>query len=255
MENPLPELSGATNFTHTERLYFSAVAQHFDESPGDTLDKLGAFPRYVPRQSLATFLARNEIFQKVLHTHGQIVECGVFRGAGLFTWANLSSIYEPYNHTRRVIGFDTFDGFPSIGDKDVSRESVAYKTAGGLTADGLVSIQQSVDSYDLNRFISQIPKIELVPGDACKTIPEYRNSNRHLIVALLYLDFDLFEPTRVAIETFWPLMPKGSVIAFDELNQAQWPGETEALIDTVGIKTLKLQRLPIHPQISFAVKD
>lgn len=254
MENSVPELSSATNFTQSELNYFNEVARHFDDTPGSSMDKLGAFPRFVPRQTLATLLTRHHIFKKVLKIHGHVVECGVFRGAGLFTWANLSSIYEPYNHTRRIIGFDTFGGFPRIGDEDQSHEGPEYKIKGGLAADGLSSIEQSVDIYNLNRFISHIPRIELVAGDASTTIPQFRNSNRHLVVALLYLDFDLYEPTRIAIQTFWPLMPKGSVIAFDELNQAQWPGETEALINEIGIGAIKLERLSIHPQISFAVK-
>ena len=50
-------------------------------------------------------------------------------------------------------------------------------------------------------------------------------------------------------------MPSGAVIAFDELNQEQWPGETMAVLDTIGIQALKIQRLPYQPQISYAVKS
>ena len=50
-------------------------------------------------------------------------------------------------------------------------------------------------------------------------------------MSLLYLDFDLYEPTKCA----FPRMPKGAVVAFDELNHAAWPGETMALLDTLGI--------------------
>ena len=37
-----------------------------------------------------------------------------------------------------------------------------------------------------------------------------------------------------------------------ELNQKQWPGETKALFDTIGINNLKIERLSFMPQISFA---
>ena len=69
---------------------------------------------------------------------------------------------------------------------------------------------------------------------------------------MLYLDFDLYEPTKIAIEHFRPRMPKGAVIAFDELAQANWPGETRAVLDMIGLHNLKVERLPFHPQISFA---
>jgi hypothetical protein len=75
------------------------------------------------------------------------------------------------------------------------------------------------------------------------------------VVSLLFLDFDLYEPTKVAIETFLPRMPKGAIIAFDELDNPIWPGETMALLESIGFNRLKLQRLEWDPYISFAILD
>ena len=94
--------------------------------------------------------------------------------------------------------------------------------------------------------------MELVAGDALETIPRYLEENPHLVVSLLYLDFDLYEPTRCALERLVPRMPKGAVIAFDQLNHHAWPGETAALLDTLGIRSLRLERFPFQPQIAFA---
>ena len=74
-----------------------------------------------------------------------------------------------------------------------------------------------------------------------------------MFVALLYLDLNLYEPTKVAIQTLRARMPKGSVIVFDELNLKQWPGETLAVQETLGIQNIRLERFSHHPQISFAV--
>lgn len=252
----VPELSNQANFTSAEREYFSESAAHFEDSPGTVNDKLNAFARYVPRQALATFLARKYLFDKILDVHGHIIDCGVFRGASLFTWANLSTIYEPYNHTRRIIGFDTFSGFPDIDIQDLAEVNVdlEYKKPRGLAAESAESIKISIEHYNKNRFIAQIPRVEIVPGDACDTLPQFLVDNQHVVVALLYLDFDIYKPTRVAIECLWDRMPSGAVIAFDELNQEQWPGETMAVLDSIGISRLRLQRLAFQPQISFAVK-
>ena len=100
--------------------FYSTIGKYFQASVGDTLDKLKNFPKYVPRQNMALFLAKNEIFKEILNVHGNIVECGVFVGGGLMTWAQLSAIYEPYNHLRRVIGFDSFEGFPGMSERDAS---------------------------------------------------------------------------------------------------------------------------------------
>jgi hypothetical protein len=54
--------------------------------------------------------------------------------------------------------------------------------------------------------------------DAINTIPEYIENNPQLVCSLLWLDFDIYEGTKVALENILPRMPKGAVIAFDELN-------------------------------------
>ena len=86
-----------------------------------------------------------------------------------------------------------------------------------------------------------------------KTIEEYIKNNPHLVVSMLYLDFDVYSPTKRAIELLKSRMPIGAMIVFDELNIREWPGETQALNDTLGISNLKIERFPFHPQISFAI--
>lgn len=244
-------LQSASTQTNNDNLYRQQIGEHFNNASGEVLDKLSSFTRFVSRQNLSTFLAKNEIFKKILNIHGNIIECGVFKGTGLMTWAQLSAIYEPLNHNRRIIGFDSFEGFPSISKFDEAGGS-EFKEVGGLKFTGMEEISESVRLYDLNRPVGHLPKVELVKGDALETIPDYVANNQHLVVSLLYLDFDLYEPTKIALEYFLPRMPKGSIIAFDELNQKQWPGETKAVMETVGISNIKIERFSFMPQISFA---
>jgi hypothetical protein len=49
-------------------------------------------------------------------------------------------------------------------------------------------------------------------------------------------------------------MPAGSVLAFDEVNVAEAPGETQALLQKVGVRRLRLQRTAAT-SISWAVLD
>jgi macrocin-O-methyltransferase TylF-like protien len=230
------------------------LEDYFPASLGQHVDKLRNFTKYVTRQSLAHFLARHELFRKVVEQHGHIIECGVFLGGGLMTWAQLSAIYEPFNHTRRVVGFDTFKGFPGLHAKD-SAPAPEYAVTGGLATHARSDIEQGIAIYDRNRPIGHVPRVELVEGDATQTIPEFARSNPHLVVALLYLDFDLYEPTRAALETFVPRMPKGSILGFDELDQAAWPGETLAVLETLGLRNLRIRRFPFTPQLSYAVLE
>lgn len=232
--------------------YFQELDKYWDKSIGTNLDKLRAFTKYVPFTEFPKFLAKYEIFKNILNIHGGIIECGVHQGGGLMTWALLSSIFEPVNHKRKIIGFDTFEGFTEMTDKDYAPQNKDAKI-GGLAVDAFSDINEAIRINDMFRPLGHIKKIEVIKGDANITIENYIKENPHLIVALLYLDFDVYTPTRRAIELLVPRMPIGSVVVFDELYHEDWPGETQAVIDTFGINKIKIQRFPFHPQISYAV--
>lgn len=191
-----------------------------------------------------------EIFKKVLPVKGSVVECGVFRGFGLMSWAKLSTILEPENLTRRIYGFDTFAGFPTIAQEDES--AFAKSKPGDLSASSYDELQRLVAQYDRDRFLGHIPKVELVKGDITQTVPDFVKSHPHLIVSLLFIDCDLYEPTKVSLEYFVPRMPRGALLVFDELDNPIWPGETLALLEHIGLRKLRLQRLDWDPYIAFA---
>jgi hypothetical protein len=244
----------AKNQSPSDLAQFNAVEEAFNNSAGSFSDKIDAFSKFASRQAIAKFLARYHIFNEILHINGSIVECGVLHGGGLLTFAKLSSILEPTNHTRKVVGFDTFSGFPSIHEKDKQGNSSHLKVR-GLTGSPKSDVEAAVTLYDLNRPLQHIPKVELVEGDLSRTATAYISNNPHLVVALLYLDVDLYEPTKAAIEAFLPRMPKGAVIAFDELNAKMFPGETEAVNEVIGLKNLRIRRFPFDSYVSYAVLD
>lgn len=226
----------------------------FDKSECSTADKLGNFPKYVRRHEIARFLCRYEIFKRQINVKGSIVECGVHHGGGVMTWAHFSSTLEPYNYHRKIIGFDTFQGFPTVAAEDGTNQ---LTHVGSLRVDYDVQeeLARSIAEYDSNRFINHKEKVELVAGDACTTIPQYLTENRHLLVSLLYLDFDLYEPTVAALTHFLPRIPKGGVIAFDEVNNPIWPGETLALLEKLDLRHHKLECFEFEPNISFIQLD
>lgn len=239
--------------TSGELEYQTNLQAYFKDSVGTDIEKLQNFTKYVPRQSISYFLAKYELFKKILHVQGSIIECGVYLGGGLMTFAQLSAIFEPVNHQRKIIGFDTFAGFATLSDQDQKGTS-AHSTPGGLSVGaGVVEdLERCIELYDSNRFIGHIPKASVVKGDIKETIPQYIEDNPHTVVSLLYLDVDVFEPTKVAIEYFVPRMPKGAIIAFDELNSERWPGETLAALETIGLRNLRIERFSFDPFLSFA---
>ena len=238
--------------TSNEAQEASLNKEWFDKNPSSWESKLENFPKYVRRQNLTRFIALYEIFKEVVKVKGSIIECGVNQGFGLMTWSKLSAIIEPVNLTRRIYGFDTFEGFPEISSKDMSATSKHVKK-GDLAADTFNELEALAAINDSTRYLGHIEKTHLVKGDATKTIPKFIKDNPHLLVSLLYLDFDLYEPTKSALENFYPRMPKGAVIAFDELDNPLWPGETEAMLEFFDKNKLEIQRLPYDPYIGYAV--
>ena len=202
------------------------------------------------RQTLSRILYYNHLYQLIVGIPGVICEFGVQWGATLAQLINLRGIYEPYNHSRKVIGFDTFEGFPTVDDKDGGLPSVGdYATTANYeeTLEKLLSLHESFSP------IPHVKKFELVKGDASVTVNHWLSENPHAIVAMAIFDMDVYRPTRDALEHIIPRLTKGSVLVFDELNCAHFPGETVALDEVLGINNLSLRHFPHQPYCAWAV--
>ena len=223
----------------------------FNQNPTAWSQKMNNFPKYARRQAITRLLALYELYKKIIPVKGSIIECGVHQGFGLMAYSKFSAILEPVNFTRRIYGFDTFSGFPNVSSDDQSSHS-NKQTTGDLYANSHDELDTLLGAHDESRFIGHIKKTFMIKGDATKTIPNFVEQNPHLLVSLLFLDFDLYGPTMSALEHFYPLMPKGAVIAFDELDNPLWPGETKAMLEFFKDNKLKIQRVDFDPYIGFA---
>ncbi len=90
-----------------ERLYAL-----YDESPLPREDLLVNLGLYTRASALARIFFLNEIYEQITAIPGCVMEFGTWWGQRIVTFENLRAIHEPYNHARRVIGFDTFAGYP-----------------------------------------------------------------------------------------------------------------------------------------------
>jgi len=242
--------------THTKKdfEFIKQLDEYFRTGMGSNSDKIANFTKYIGTQDLRSFLGRYELFQKIIHVPGSIIECGVLHGGGLMAFAHFNSLFEPRNHTRKIVGFDTFSGFPQLSEGDKKAKSEFAKKS-SMAVDSFEDLMKCIKLFESNKFISNIKQLELVRGDAVKTIPKYLKENPHIIVSLLYLDFDLYEPTKAALENFVPRMPKGGIIVFDELNAKYWTGETRALLDSFGINNFRLERFIFDAYRAYAVLE
>ena len=242
--------------SENDNLQLSMLSEYCEKSPGSILSKFDNFTKYVQKNSLSRFLARYEIFKQQIDVPGYIFDLGVARGASLMSWAQLSTMFEPVNYTREIIGFDTFEGFPSIHESDINDQSaLVYEGGYKIDDDMYTDIINAINVYDVNRPLSHIPKVKLVKGDITETLPLFVKENPHMLISLLHIDADLFEPTKLALELLLSRVPKGGVIVFDELNSRLYPGETVAMLEAVGAKNLRLKRFPWATSIAYAVVE
>ena len=233
---------------------YKKLSENFRKSKLSIEKKLENFPNYVHRRDIAMFLNRYEIFKLILNTHGSIVECGVNLGAGLFSWLHFSTILEPFNTSRFIIGFDTFEGFKSLDkndDRGIYKNKELFKEF--TERQSFDEIVSSLNLQNSMRPLNHLPKISVVKGNALKTIPNFIKENPHTIVSLLHLDFDIYKPSKVAIDNFLPRMPKGSIIALDGTNCPEGPGEAIAVLESLKINKISIQRNAFDSFLCYAI--
>lgn len=249
-------LGESRNQSAANHKFHAEQEKYWHDSLGSTSAKLQNFTKYVRREDLTKFLARNDVFVQQLHVHGSVVDIGVGRGASLMTWFHLSSIYEPSNYTRKVVGFDTFAGIPRLSPLEESAPAASEQLhIGGFAVEEHMAadIDRAARMHDTTRYLGHMPKLELVVGDVEDTLPSYLDANPHLVVSLLHLDADTHGATRCALDLLRPRMPRSAVIVFDELGSELFPGETVAWLEHRHQMTIR--HFLYAPAISYAILD
>ena len=226
----------------------------FESSPIPSDQILMNLGLYLNSKSLSRLLFMNHIYEQIVGVMGVVMEFGTRWGPNLAQFAALRGIYEPFNRHRKIIGFDTFEGFPSIeaqdGQSNMMEVGHLACTEGYIEyLDAILSLQEADNP------LSHIKKYELVKGNATETLPNYLAENPETIVALAYFDFDIYEPTKICLEAIKPRLVKGSILGFDELADPDSPGETVALMEVFDLNGIRLKRYPYTSRTSYFVVE
>lgn len=247
---PAPRvIVGSTAAEVDDKQALAARLRACEVPDGELLDNLGLF---LPRQTLARILFMQKLYELILPVHGVVMEFGVRWGQNLALFSALRGMLEPFNYNRRIVGFDTFSGFPSVSELDGGRVQAGdYGVAEGWKG----RLEEILGFHERNAPIPQKRKFELVEGDATQTVPAWLQQHPETVVALAYFDFDLYEPTKACLEALLPYVTKGTVLAFDELNCPEFPGETVAVREVLGLSRHAIRRDPSNPLISYVVVE
>jgi len=205
---------------------------------------------YMRSGALARLLFINEIYQKIVDLPGAVLEFGVWWGQNLVLFENMRAVYEPYNHARRIIGFDTFSGYQGISGAD-TRSSTISEGVYGVPEGYEAYLAELMEFHRQENVIPHIRKFELVKGDATRTSVEYFDEHPEALVALAFFDMALYEPTKKCLEAIRPRLMPGSIIAFDELNNRDYPGETQAALEVLNLRDFTVQRSRFLPDRTY----
>jgi hypothetical protein len=181
---------------------------------------------------LGKIITHYEFYKMIKNLPGDIVEFGVFKGASLIKWASFRELFEN-TYSRKVIGFDIFGKFPETDfTDDMHHRDTFMKDAGEMSI--------SIDELEKVFKYKNLKNIELVKGDILKTAPKYINDNPQLKISLLHIDVDIYEPSKIILETMYDSVVEGGVIVLDDYGT--FPGETKAVDDFFRGKSVEINK-------------
>jgi len=234
----------------SEKELLKRYVEMFKSSPlpeDEILPNLGLF---LTSKAMSRILFFDALYRKLVGTRGFIMGFGVRGGQPLSLFSARRGVYEPFNRHRKIIGFDTWSGFKGVSARDGAQSK---------TVDGSFDVSPGYEKYldeimALQEELNPAPhlkKYELVKGDAVETVPAYLKAHPETIVSMAVFDFDIYTPTKAALQAIAPHVAKGSLLVFDELADPYFPGETLALQEVFGLRNVRIQRLPITARISW----
>ena len=175
------------------------------------------WPLYVGIKNLSRYLAILDLLRSTLEVPGHIAEFGSWRGANLMFMTKLLKIYDPLS-SKVVHCFDSFEGLSTFVPEDGAASAMhgAYKGT-------LEELRGLIRLYELD------DDVVIHTGLIQDTLPAALQGDPGLSFSFVYCDTDLFEPTKLILESLHERLTKGGLFVLDEWNFQRWPGETLAV--------------------------
>ena len=118
---------------------------------------------------------------------------------------------------KTIYGFDLFEGldFFSLKDGSAKLEKGKYK------GDHL-HLEKIIDLSDLQ------DKTKLAKGNIMETLPKFIKENSYIKLFVAFIDTDLYDSTKIILNTLSEHLVQGGVFILDEWNTKKYLGETLA---------------------------
>jgi len=197
---------------------------------------------------IAKSISQYELYKRIVDLPGEVIECGVFKGASLIRFATYREILES-QFSRKIIGFDAFGKFPDNVSMATDREFIKnFETdaGNGISKEELENILEN----------KKFQNIYLIKGYIPDSFREYFDKNPATQIALLHIDVDVYEATKACLDYLYEKVVKGGIIVFDDYGQVD--GATKAInefLKSIGKNDNIIKKLPYNYIPAFITKD
>lgn len=250
------ESAGLTYSSHASlaaRSQLFAELRRYQATDEETERSLGLFVR---GSLLARIFAIRELYERIVALPGVILDIGTWRGLTAVVCENLRAIFEPLHLNRRIVCFDTFEGYKGFADKDKATD---------LHRDGTYAVGEGYAAY-LERLLAlheqnnamghNFGKHRVIAGDVRETVPRFFMEHPNEFVSLAFFDLNSYEPTRAAFGSVYERLVPGGVVAFWQLTRDSVPAEGAVY----GAEILNkfphaLARSQFYPGLCYLVKN
>jgi hypothetical protein len=213
----------------------------------DFFFEVSKYSAHLWKSHLERHLAIYELYQKTKELPGSIAEFGVYNGSTFYFLARLIEIFHGTQYDKfgtsshHLYGFDTFEGIVKLHPEDhPDNPKVPHNKLGGFSQ----SKEMFFKDFEDFKNNTTIPKrVHLIEGDVSLTFPKFLKENPGVRFRLVLLDMDLYEPTKVVLDSILDFMVPGGIIVFDEYGFQEWPGETKAADEFIREHGLKLKAI------------
>ena len=198
--------------------------------PRELVERLQPYTKSTPQRMASMYEALLTIDEEGIE--GDVIECGVWRGGNIM----MARLLSPERHCWL---YDTFDGMPEphhefdfkrpykdkLGEKAIDRYNAKMNGGTKWDAVSLAEVQKSFEDLEL------IDKTFWIEGNIKEAMLDGVQPKE---IAILRLDMDWYEPTKIALENLYPSLVKGGFLIIDDYGH--WMGCKKAVDEYFGIK-------------------
>jgi hypothetical protein len=229
----------------------------FNSYPSTDEEKERSLGLFIRGSLLARIFAIRELYEQIVMKPGIIIDLGTWRGQTAVICENLRAIFEPLHINRRIVCFDTFEGYIGFSDKDKPTDlhnDGTYHVGGNDYAEllnKLLILHEKNNAMGHNN-----GKHKVIKGDCRVTLPKFFEDNSNEIVSLAFFDVNAVEPTLEGFKTIHDRLVKGGIIAFWQLTRNVINAEGSVYAENILNKyNYDIQRSKFYPGLCYIIKQ